>query len=124
MYFFTKKKLEFSSLLDFMELYLASKVETACNYATLLRTNQKRLLVCLEYDGQKLDQFLHNSLTRGHTLLEYALVTISSCMTTLVVLLSSLCCQRGNLFLFDLILYVHSTIFQLCGTGLPGLNQY
>ena len=28
------------------------------------------------------------------------------------------------LFLFDLILYVHSTIFQLCGTGLPGLNQY
>ena len=28
------------------------------------------------------------------------------------------------LLLFDLILYVHSTIFQLCGTGLPGLNQY
>ena len=28
------------------------------------------------------------------------------------------------LFLFDMILYVHSTIFQLCGTGLPGLNQY
>ena len=27
-------------------------------------------------------------------------------------------------FFFDLILYVHSTIFQLCGTGLPGLNQY
>ena len=27
-------------------------------------------------------------------------------------------------FLFDLILYIHSTIFQLCGTGLPGLNQY
>ena len=27
-------------------------------------------------------------------------------------------------FLFNLILYVHSTIFQLCGTGLPGLNQY
>ena len=26
--------------------------------------------------------------------------------------------------LFDLILYVHSTVFQLCGTGLPGLNQY
>ena len=26
--------------------------------------------------------------------------------------------------LFDLILYVHSTIFQLCGTGLPWLNQY
>ena len=26
--------------------------------------------------------------------------------------------------LFDLILYVHSTIFQLCGTNLPGLNQY
>ena len=25
--------------------------------------------------------------------------------------------------LFDLILYVHSTILQLCGTGLPGLNQ-
>ena len=26
--------------------------------------------------------------------------------------------------LFDLIFYVHSTIFQLCGTSLPGLNQY
>ena len=26
--------------------------------------------------------------------------------------------------LFDLILYVHSTILQLCRTGLPGLNQY
>ena len=25
--------------------------------------------------------------------------------------------------LFDLILYVHSTIFQLCGTVLPGFNQ-
>ena len=30
----------------------------------------------------------------------------------------------NDLFDFDLILYVHSTIFQLCGTGLPGLNQY
>ena len=29
-----------------------------------------------------------------------------------------------SVFLFDLILYVHSTIFQLCGTGLAGLNQY
>ena len=26
--------------------------------------------------------------------------------------------------LFDLIFYVHSTIFQLCGTVLPGFNQY
>ena len=26
--------------------------------------------------------------------------------------------------LFDLILYVHSLIFQLCGTVLPGFNQY
>ena len=35
------------------------------------------------------------------------------------------CCHLLLLFvcLFDLILYVHSTIFQLCGTGLPGLNQ-
>ena len=35
--------------------------------------------------------------------------------------------QKCNMYcfvLFDLILYVHSTIFQLCGTGLPGLNQY
>ena len=32
---------------------------------------------------------------------------------------------NGYIFvLFDLILYVHSAIFQLCGTGLPGLNQY
>ena len=39
--------------------------------------------------------------------------------------LSSRCLVIGVfLFLFDLILYVHSTIFQLCGTGLPGLNQY
>ena len=29
-----------------------------------------------------------------------------------------------NFCLFDLILYVHSTIFQLCGTVLPGFNQY
>ena len=29
-----------------------------------------------------------------------------------------------DMILFDLILYVHSTILQLCGTGLPGLNQY
>ena len=29
-----------------------------------------------------------------------------------------------GIFLFDLILYVHSTIFQLCGTVLPGFNQY
>ena len=32
--------------------------------------------------------------------------------------------QTLFVFLFDLILYVHSTIFQLCGTVLPGLNQY
>ena len=32
--------------------------------------------------------------------------------------------QQVEFFLFDLILYVHSTIFQLCGTNLPGLNQY
>ena len=37
--------------------------------------------------------------------------------------------QPSNLFvcfvcLFDLFLYVHSTIFQLCGTVLPGFNQY
>ena len=36
----------------------------------------------------------------------------------LLALVCGVCC------LFDLILYVHSTIFQLCGTGLPGLNQY
>ena len=33
-------------------------------------------------------------------------------------------CNSLCFILFDLILYVHSTIFQLCGTGLPGLNQY
>ena len=27
-------------------------------------------------------------------------------------------------FCFDLILYIPSTIFQLCRDGLPGLNQY
>ena len=38
----------------------------------------------------------------------------------------SYCMVCGYLFvcLFDFILYVHSTIFQLCGTVLPGLNQY
>ena len=38
--------------------------------------------------------------------------------------LGVICKLLIELFLFDLILYVHSTIFQLCGTGLPGLNQY
>ena len=38
--------------------------------------------------------------------------------------LYSLSYLATQFFLFDLILYVHSTIFQLCGTGLPGLNQY
>ena len=33
-------------------------------------------------------------------------------------------CIKGEICLFDLILYVHSTIFQLCGTVLPGFNQY
>ena len=32
--------------------------------------------------------------------------------------------QSKNVCLFDLILNVHSTIFQLCGTNLPVLNQY
>ena len=33
--------------------------------------------------------------------------------------------KKGFVFcLFDLILYVPSTIFQIYGTGLPGLNQY
>ena len=32
--------------------------------------------------------------------------------------------EKRCVILFDLILYVHSTIFQLCGTGLPGLSQY
>ena len=32
--------------------------------------------------------------------------------------------QKFAMCLFDLILYVHSTIFQLCRTGVPGLNQY
>ena len=27
-------------------------------------------------------------------------------------------------FIFEQPSYVHSTIFQLCGTALPGLNQY
>ena len=31
---------------------------------------------------------------------------------------------KSGFVLFDLILYVHSTIFQLCWTGLPGFNQY
>ena len=32
--------------------------------------------------------------------------------------------QWTKVNLFDLFLYVHSTIFQLCGTVLPGFNQY
>ena len=32
--------------------------------------------------------------------------------------------KGAKISLFDLILYVHSTIFQLCGTVLPGFNQY
>ena len=40
--------------------------------------------------------------------------------------LVALLCLPDVLFvcLFDLFLYVHSTIFQLCGTVLPGFNQY
>ena len=34
------------------------------------------------------------------------------------------CGLKFVLILFDLILYVHSTIFQLCRTVLPGFNQY
>ena len=45
-----------------------------------------------------------------------------SCVFMLTVESVLMC---GCLFcLFDLILYVHSTIFQLCGTVLPGFNQY
>ena len=36
----------------------------------------------------------------------------------------SMVLQVSLFVLFDLILYVHSTIFQLCGTVLPGFNQY
>ena len=39
-------------------------------------------------------------------------------VTAFVILFSLFVC------LFDLILYVHSTIFHLCGMVLPGLNQY
>ena len=35
-----------------------------------------------------------------------------------------LCNIASYVILFDLVLYVHSTIFQLCGTVLPGFNQY
>ena len=37
---------------------------------------------------------------------------------------SAVSLSLSHCFLFDLILYVHSTIFQLCGTVLPGFNQY
>ena len=37
---------------------------------------------------------------------------------------SSVAVRTACFVLFDLILYVHSTIFQLCGTSLPGLNKY
>ena len=44
------------------------------------------------------------------------------------ILITQLVSEQNILFnlilLFDLILYVHSTIFQLCGTVLPGFNQY
>ena len=37
----------------------------------------------------------------------------------------NICCgYQDDFCLFVLILYVHSTIFQLCGTVLPGFNQY
>ena len=32
--------------------------------------------------------------------------------------------EKGEFCLFALILNVHSTIFRLCGTVLPGFNQY
>ena len=48
-------------------------------------------------------------------------------LTTFLFAATSANTPDGNpcLFvLFDLILYVHSTIFQLCRTVLPGFNQY
>ena len=51
-------------------------------------------------------------LTRGAT---YCVLVV------IVFFLNFVCCF---VCLFDLILYVHSTIFQLCGTVLPGFNQY
>ena len=45
--------------------------------------------------------------------------------TILGVKTSTFCYLLRSLdFLFDLILSINSIIFQLCGTGLPGLNQY
>ena len=44
------------------------------------------------------------------------------CIDYIITIVST---KSNDVFcLFDLILYVHSTIFQLCGTVLPGLNQY
>ena len=54
--------------------------------------------------------------------------TLSHCALEVMVLVhdtSSVCAlQMYEVSLFDLILYVHSKIFQLCGTVLPGFNQY
>ena len=64
--------------------------------------NMKRMLLELFYSGEKESENGSNFVTQIFFSQKLLLVD----------------------FLFDLILYVHSTIFQLCGTGLPGLNQY
>ena len=64
----------------------------------------------------------HNLLRQGTNIFHYC-----TCPAGRVTFNFHSSCKHNALVfvcLFDLILNVHSTIFQLCGTGLPGLNQY
>ena len=76
-----------------------------------------RLNLCLEYVTRSSDRNTHRF--RSNINSNHFVIGISNESTVKLLLVSGLYC-----FLFDLILYVHSTTFQLCGTGLPGLNQY
>ena len=48
---------------------------------------------------------------------------LSTSVATLSIDVPRLSVSVNSFCLFDLVLYVHSTIFQLCGTVLPGFNQ-
>ena len=48
---------------------------------------------------------------------------LSTSVATLSIDVPRLSVSVNSFCLFDLVLYVHSTIFQLCGTVLPGFNK-
>ena len=88
-----------------------SKLLTSC-----LTAVKKHVIKYCEKVYERSGLKLFWSITNAGEILDKLFFVSSWCVNLIRVFLHD--------FLFDLILYVHSTIFQLCGTGLPGLNQY